>query len=142
MCGMISLSSSIQIPRSLHYVTFDSLPLSLSLSSQKRGEITVKGKGIMTTYWVLGKGISASQISSPGPMQAGIPQSQASTLQRQTSHHSSLAAVVFGMMQASKRSNICSTRKFTNFIPFYVQPNDELFRVPSTVSELIVLSMK
>lgn len=80
---------------------------------QKRGEISVKGKGIMTTYWVLGKGVSASQAISPGPMQAGIPQSQTPALQRQTSHHSSLAAVVFGMMQASKRStNINTTRKF------------------------------
>lgn len=79
---------------------------------QKRGEISVKGKGIMTTYWVLGKGISASQIMSPGPMQAGIPQAQSQSLQRQTSHHSSLAAVVFGMMQANKRStNINATRK-------------------------------
>lgn len=66
----------------------------------------------MTTYWVLGKGISASQVTSPGPMQAGIPQAQSQALQRQTSHHSSLAAVVFGMMQANKRStNINATRK-------------------------------
>lgn len=79
---------------------------------QKRGEISVKGKGIMTTYWVLGKGIPANQITSPGPMQAGIPQAQSQSLTRQTSHHSSLAAVVFGMMQANKRStNINATRK-------------------------------
>lgn len=78
---------------------------------QKRGEISVKGKGIMTTYWVLGKGVSASQIISPGPTAAGIPQSQTPSLQRQTSHHSSLAAVVFGMMQATKRTNINSTTR-------------------------------
>lgn len=66
----------------------------------------------MTTYWVLGKGISASQIISPGPIPAGVPQSQTPSLQRQTSHHSSLAAVVFGMMQATKRTNINTTREY------------------------------
>lgn len=66
----------------------------------------------MTTYWVLGKGVSANQVTSPGPIQAGVPQSQIASLSRQTSHHSSLAAVVFGMIQANKRnSNINTTRK-------------------------------
>lgn len=87
---------------------------------QKRGEISVKGKGIMTTYWVLGKGVSASQVISPGPIPAGVPQSQIASLSRQTSHHSSLAAVVFGMIQANKRNtNInTSTRKCFLFNPF------------------------
>ncbi|GAB0094916.1 Adenylate cyclase [Sergentomyia squamirostris] len=74
-----------------------------------RGDINVKGKGIMLTHWVLGLNVSASQIMSPTPMPAGIPQAQTPSLQRQTSHHSSLAAVVFGMMQASKRSTINSS---------------------------------
>lgn len=104
VCGTLSLSllqSKIKIDQNV--IKLKNL--------QKRGEITVKGKGIMTTYWVLGKGISAGQIVSPGPMQAGIPNSQVPSLQRQTSHHSSLAAVVFGMMQASKRTNKNATRK-------------------------------
>lgn len=83
---------------------------------QKRGEISVKGKGIMTTYWVYGKGVSVNQILPQGPMQAGIPQAQTPSLQRQISHHTSLAAVVVGMMQATKRSsNINATRKFIDF---------------------------
>lgn len=72
--------------------------------SQKRGEISVKGKGIMTTYWVFGKGVAINQIVSHGPMQAGVPQATTPSLQRQSSHHTSLAAVVYGMMQASKRT--------------------------------------
>lgn len=66
----------------------------------------------MTTYWILGKGVSASQLTSPVPMPAGVPLSHTPSLKRQTSHHSSLAAVVFGMMQASKRTTLSSnTRK-------------------------------
>lgn len=66
----------------------------------------------MTTYWVYGKGVPLNQILPQGPMQAGIPQAQTPSLQRQISHHTSLAAVVVGMMQASKRSsNINATRK-------------------------------
>ncbi|XP_053697549.1 adenylyl cyclase 78C [Sabethes cyaneus] len=75
----------------------------------KRGEVNVKGKGLMLTYWVLGMNVSASQITSPALMPAGVPQAQTPSLQRQTSQHSSLAAVVFGMMQASKRSNLNTT---------------------------------
>uniref|UniRef100_A0A182Y4R7 adenylate cyclase n=1 Tax=Anopheles stephensi TaxID=30069 RepID=A0A182Y4R7_ANOST len=75
----------------------------------QRGEVNVKGKGLMLTYWVLGKNISASQLTSPALVPAGVPQAQTPSLQRQTSQHSSLAAVVFGMMQASKRSNINTT---------------------------------
>lgn len=78
-----------------------------------RGEINVKGKGIMFTYWVLGKNESISRLTSPTICPAGIPQSSTPTtnsLQRQTSNHSSLAAVVYGIMQATKR-NTPSTRK-------------------------------
>uniref|UniRef100_A0A182PM80 adenylate cyclase n=1 Tax=Anopheles epiroticus TaxID=199890 RepID=A0A182PM80_9DIPT len=78
----------------------------------QRGEVNVKGKGLMLTYWVLGKNISASQLTSPALVPAGVPQAQTPSLQRQTSQHSSLAAVVFGMMQASKRSNINTTREY------------------------------
>lgn len=67
----------------------------------------------MTTYWVLGKGVSANQMISP--MQAGVPQAQSPSLNRQTSHHCSLAAVVYGMMQAQRSSNINVTRKFPCF---------------------------
>lgn len=79
-----------------------------------RGEINVKGKGIMFTYWVLGKNESVSRLTSPTICPAGMPMAvtpTASSLQRQTSNHSSLAAVVFGIMQATKR-NTPSTRKF------------------------------
>lgn len=64
----------------------------------------------MLTYWVLGKG---DNIISPSLMMpAGVPQAQSPSLQRQSSHHSSLAAVVLGMMQASKRNNVVTTRKW------------------------------
>lgn len=69
----------------------------------------MKGKGLMWTYWVLGKGDNV--ISPSLMMPAGVPQAQSPSLQRQSSHHSSLAAVVLGMMQASKRNNIATTRK-------------------------------
>uniref|UniRef100_A0AAG5CQR2 adenylate cyclase n=1 Tax=Anopheles atroparvus TaxID=41427 RepID=A0AAG5CQR2_ANOAO len=77
----------------------------------QRGEVNVKGKGLMLTYWVLGKNVSVSQLTSPALVPAGVPQAQTPSLQRQTSQHSSLAAVVFGMMQASKRSNLNTTRE-------------------------------
>ncbi|XP_049312866.1 adenylyl cyclase 78C isoform X2 [Bactrocera dorsalis] len=70
----------------------------------KRGEINVKGKGLMVTYFVHPKGASESQLSSPVRLPAGVPLSQAPNLQRQISHHGSFSAVVFGMLQASKRS--------------------------------------
>ncbi|XP_070498799.1 adenylyl cyclase 78C-like isoform X2 [Chironomus tepperi] len=72
-----------------------------------RGEINVKGKGIMFTYWVLGKNESVSRLTSPTICPAGMPMAVTptpSSLQRQTSNHSSLAAVVFGIMQATKRN--------------------------------------
>lgn len=73
----------------------------------------------MTTYWVFGKGVN--QIVLPGPMQAGVPQAISPSMQRQVSHHTSLAAVVYGMMQASKRtSNVNTTRKFSEmFEPIF-----------------------
>ncbi|KAL7734736.1 hypothetical protein ACLKA6_011024 [Drosophila palustris] len=70
----------------------------------KRGEIKVKGKGMMTTFYVHPKGISDSQLISPVRMPAGIPLAPTPNLQRQTSHHGSFSAVVFGMLQATKRS--------------------------------------
>ncbi|XP_017096098.2 adenylyl cyclase 78C isoform X1 [Drosophila bipectinata] len=70
----------------------------------KRGEINVKGKGMMTTFYVHPKGITESQLISPVRLPAGIPLAQTPNLQRQTSHHGSFSAVVFGMLQASKRS--------------------------------------
>jgi adenylate cyclase 8 len=78
-----------------------------------RGEVNVKGKGIMMTYWVLGKNESISRLTSPTLCPAGMPScsTPTQTLQRQQSNHSSLAAVVFGIMQATKR-NTPSTRKF------------------------------
>ena len=80
----------------------------------------------MTTYFVLPKGVSESQLSSPIHMPAGIPMAQTPNLQRQTSHHGSFSAVVFGILQASKRSsNMPGTRKFL-FI-FYRFPILKLF---------------
>ncbi|XP_017138119.1 adenylyl cyclase 78C isoform X2 [Drosophila miranda] len=70
----------------------------------KRGEINVKGKGMMTTFYVHPKGITESQLISPVRLPAGIPLAPTPNLQRQTSHHGSFSAVVFGMLQASKRS--------------------------------------
>lgn len=68
-----------------------------------RGEINVKGKGIMVTCWVLGK--NESRLASPTICPAGVPSTTTpTTLQRQTSNHSSLAAVVFGIMQATKHN--------------------------------------
>lgn len=69
----------------------------------------------MQTCWVLGKGVAATQYVAHEPQQAGAPQVTTPSLQRQTSHHSSLAAVVFGMMQASKRNVVpAATRRFSN----------------------------
>ncbi|XP_070498736.1 adenylyl cyclase 78C-like isoform X3 [Chironomus tepperi] len=72
-----------------------------------RGEINVKGKGIMFTYWVLGKNESVSRLASPTIYPAGIPMARTPTpnsLTRQTSSHSSLAAVVFGMIQVTQQN--------------------------------------
>lgn len=89
-----------------------------------RGEINVKGKGIMFTYWVLGKNESVSRLTSPTICPAGMPSTTTPTsmsLQRQTSNHSSLAAVVYGIMQATKR-NTPSTRKLKSFSCFLSSP--------------------
>jgi hypothetical protein len=70
----------------------------------------VKGKGMMKTYFVLGKNVS--QLNSPVLMPAGIPQTNTSpSLQRQTSQHSSLAAVVL-RMQATKRVPNVNSREY------------------------------
>ncbi|XP_055845883.1 adenylyl cyclase 78C isoform X2 [Episyrphus balteatus] len=75
-----------------------------------RGEINVKGKGIMTTYFVHPKGASTSQLSSPVRLPPGVPQTaQPPSLQRQTSYHGTFSAVVFEMLQASKRNTIAGT---------------------------------
>lgn len=109
-----------------------------------RGEINVKGKGIMLTYWVLGKNESISRLTSPTICPAGIPSAttpSSISLQRQTSNHSSLAAVVFGIMQATKR-NTPSTRKFSFslpiFIHFFHRDNQQFFHLRS-VSFIICL---
>jgi adenylate cyclase 8 len=78
-----------------------------------RGEINVKGKGIMFTYWVLGKNETASRLTSPTICPAGIPMARNQSpvsLQRNHSSHSSLAAVVYGMIQVSHQGP--SARKF------------------------------
>lgn len=75
-----------------------------------RGEVNVKGKGIMMTYWVLAK----DETASPTILPAGIPLARTPTpnsLQRQTSSHSSLAAVVLGMIQVTQQAGP-SARKF------------------------------
>jgi adenylate cyclase 8 len=79
-----------------------------------RGEINVKGKGIMFTFFVLGKNVPVSKITSPTIYPAGVPmtrsQSPQSSLKRQHSSQSSLAAVVFGMIQVTQQGP--STREF------------------------------
>lgn len=78
----------------------------------------------MQTFWVLGKGVPASQGMMNDLMQAGVPQVTSPSLQRQTSQHSSLAAVVFGMMQASKRTTIPpTTRKYISYTYIYIYTN-------------------
>lgn len=75
----------------------------------QRGEINVKGKGIMLTYWVLGKNESGSKIVSPVIGVPTVRNHSPVSLQRQHSSQSSLAAVVFGMIQVSQQGP--STRK-------------------------------
>lgn len=68
----------------------------------------------MKTFFVYDKGTSISQIASPEFMPAGIPQSVSPvspSLQRQTSSHGSLAAVVIGIIQATKHNSMNTTRK-------------------------------
>lgn len=57
----------------------------------------------METFWVIGKGVIAHKTLIRDSMLLNeTPDS--SGLQRQTSQHSSLAAVVYGLMQANRRS--------------------------------------
>lgn len=69
----------------------------------------------MKTCFVYDKGTSPSQIKSPEFLPAGIPSAASptpSSLQRQTSSHGSLAAVVMGIVQASKNNSVTGTRKY------------------------------
>lgn len=78
-----------------------------------RGEVNVKGKGIMLTYWVLAK----DETASPTILPAGIPIARTPTpnsLQRQTSSHSSLAAVVLGMIQVTQQSGPSARKLIEN----------------------------
>lgn len=94
----------------------------------------------MTTYWVFGKGVSLNQIVMPGPMQAGVPQAISPSMQRQVSHHTSLAAVVYGMMQASKRtSNVNTTRKYSESYQSIFYTTDWKIFVLSTLRTLRAL---
>jgi len=60
-----------------------------------RGSISVKGKGEMQTYFVVGKKGAVTN-----------------TLSRQSSQISSLATVVYGMVQARRRQNTVKKRHF------------------------------
>lgn len=66
----------------------------------------------MTTYFVHPKGATESQLVSPVRAPAGVPSAQTPNLQRQTSHHGSFSAVVFNMLQATKRSTTIGTRNY------------------------------
>jgi adenylate cyclase 8 len=88
-----------------------------------RGEINVKGKGIMLTYWVLGKNESISRLTSPTICPAGMPMAKSptpSSLQRQASSYSSLAAVVYGMMQVTLQSGPSSSKFHELLISFII----------------------
>lgn len=75
------------------------------ISTKPRGEVDVKGKGRMKTFWVFGKKGSTTLGEIPQHMQAGVPgAATVPSLNRQQSQHSSLAAVVLGMMQTNRRS--------------------------------------
>lgn len=94
---------------------------------KSRGEIPVKGKGVMKTYFVYDKGTSISQITSPEFLPAGIPSAISPTpsaLQRQTSSHGSLAAVVMGIMQATKHNSMNATRKYHFIIHCTIQKHE------------------
>ncbi len=69
-----------------------------------RGMVPVKGKGEMETYFVKGRAASAFRLYEPGALQ----------------NRKSLAAVVFGMVQARRRQTIRGKGKnnnsnFTNY---------------------------
>lgn len=63
---------------------------------KKRGIIDVKGKGLMETYFVIGR-----QVTRPP------------SFQRQPSNYSTLAAVVYALAQTRKK-HTGNTRKFIN----------------------------
>ena len=65
---------------------------------QLRGIVFVKGKGDMETYWVMGRRTSG-----------------ATGFARQPSQYHSLAAVVYGMVQARRKQTIrkTGTRKYS-----------------------------
>ncbi|XP_072381948.1 adenylyl cyclase 78C isoform X1 [Diabrotica undecimpunctata] len=75
------LIGSIQVPRETAQILSTK-----GYEVKKRGIIDVKGKGLMETYFVIGK-----QLNKPP------------TFQRQPSHYSSLAAVVYAMAQTRKK---------------------------------------
>ncbi|XP_056644231.1 adenylyl cyclase 78C isoform X2 [Diorhabda sublineata] len=75
------LIGSIQVPKETAQILG-----SKGYEVKKRGIIDVKGKGLMETYFVIGK-----QLNKPP------------TFQRQPSHYSSLAAVVYAMAQTRKK---------------------------------------
>lgn len=68
-----------------------------------RGFVPVKGKGEMETYFVLGRG-ETEEDAGPKP----------------TVQHASLAAVVYGMVQARRRHNTLkhAARKYHDIINF------------------------
>lgn len=73
---------------------------------------------MMLTYWVLGKGVPASELKyligkSSDTIQTPKTPTPQST--RQVSHHSNLVAVVYAMKLANKNlANSISTRTFKN----------------------------
>lgn len=67
---------------------------------KKRGIVDVKGKGLMETYFVIGR-----QVKRPP------------SFQRQPSHYSSLAAVVYALAQ-TRRKHTGNTRKCKNKYTF------------------------
>lgn len=69
----------------------------------------------MKTSFVYDKDTSISQITSPEFLPAGIPSTASPTtpsLQRQTSSHGSLAAVVIGIIAHTKHNTMHTTRKY------------------------------
>ncbi|KAL4084910.1 hypothetical protein QTP88_027778 [Uroleucon formosanum] len=80
----------IQVPESTAKILMDR-----GYETEFRGSIAVKGKGEMKTYFVVGKkGAVANSLS------------------RQSSQISSLATVVYGMVQARRRQNTVKKRHF------------------------------
>lgn len=65
---------------------------------KKRGIVDVKGKGLMETYFVIGR-----QLKRPP------------NFQRQPSHYSSLAAVVYALAQ-TRRKHTGNTRKLVDLL--------------------------